>query len=403
MVSEENIGLAEKIIKSRSFGNSTTYANLLRYLVRSTIADEIPKETTIASEIFGKKDFDPSQSTLIRVYVYNLRKKLGSYYENEGAKDKKILRIPKGGYAVENVSRSTKRIETQLVFTKKWLMAMILSILLAAMAINIYSSTTSQNKALVKTSGLWKDLIKSGNPKMLVLGDLFVYSEYDSVIGATRTIRDPNINTIQEFDSYRLQTEISNIEIEPLTYRHLILGSTHWIKKLSEIFFSLDQDYTIRTMSRFNPKELQEYDIMVVGMQKTLGVFRTPYPNSAFEYDDENDAFLYRNSEKEDVIRYQPTGDADTYHTDYGLIAKIPGPNSNTIYQFSGIWDTGATQSLKNFTDTKLLNDLESEMKVKFGEMPRYYEVFLEVNGIDRMELSSRIIHMNRLDKSFDQ
>ena len=57
MVLEEYSIYIDKIIGSKSFGNSTTYANLLRYLFRCTIEKNVPKETTIAAEIFGKKRF----------------------------------------------------------------------------------------------------------------------------------------------------------------------------------------------------------------------------------------------------------------------------------------------------------------------------------------------------------
>jgi len=399
MLLQENKAVVEEIIKSKSFGNSTTYANLFRYLVECTISNEIPKETTIAAEIFGKKNFDPSQSTLIRVYVYNLRKKLDTYYQSEGVDYKERIQIPKGSYAVQIVESQEMNNEHNRFFEKKWLIP-LLGILLSSLALNIYFGATNQNKALVKRNGLWADLIKSEFPKMLVLGNLFVYSERDTTSSLTRTIRGPNINTIQEFESFRSKNEKSHIEIEPLTYTHLILGSTHWIKNLSEIFYSIDRDYTIRTMSRFNPKQLQEYDIIVVGMQKTLGVFRTIHKNSMFEYDIEKDAFSYQTSTEKEPKIYQPTGNADSYHTDYGLMAKIPGANNNTIYLFSGLWDTGATQSLKNFTDVKLLTEMEAQLKLKFGSLPKYYEVFFEVNGIDRMELSSKILYLNKLDET---
>mgnify|MGYP003636120107 CR=1 FL=1 len=103
--------ITAKIINSKSFGHSNTYANLLLFLVASTLEEDIPKETTIASEILGKPNFDPSQSTLVRVYIYNLRKKLAKYYSKEGKEDKIIVQIPKGSYEVRFVEK--KNIGTQ--------------------------------------------------------------------------------------------------------------------------------------------------------------------------------------------------------------------------------------------------------------------------------------------------
>jgi hypothetical protein len=106
MNKEHYLNIVERITTSKSFGRSATYANMLKYLVECTLTNNIPKETTIASDIFGKENFDPSQSTLIRVYVYNLRKKLTRYYENEGITDTVILKIPKGNYEVKFIDQT---------------------------------------------------------------------------------------------------------------------------------------------------------------------------------------------------------------------------------------------------------------------------------------------------------
>jgi hypothetical protein len=101
MERDDYLAIVEKIIESRSFGRSDTYANLLRYLMTCSFEDRVPKEATIAAEIFGKAGFDPSQSTLVRVYLYNLRKKLKKYYAQEGANDPVVLHIPTGSYRIE--------------------------------------------------------------------------------------------------------------------------------------------------------------------------------------------------------------------------------------------------------------------------------------------------------------
>lgn len=393
MISEQIKELSEKIIASKSFGNSTTYANLLRYLIRCTLENNIPKETTIATEIFGKKDFDPSQSTLIRVYVYNLRKKLSKYYQSEGTNESKSIKIPKGSYAVELVE---KEVDIQKSSSpKKKLLLATACLLLLSLLTNFYFANLKVIKPLVDPNGLWKSILESERPKMLVMGDLFLYNENDTLRNFNRTIRDPNINSLVAFEEFKTNNFTENLDIEALNYTHLILGSSQWIKKLSEIFYSINDNYAIRIISRFNPKQLQDYDLLVVGMHKTLGMFKNFYDNSAFEYDTENDVFLFKKNEE--AIIYKPSGDPDTYHTDYALMAKVRGPNNNCIYIFSGIWDTGVTQSLKNFTDAKLLSAIETRMKSEFGDLPEYYEIFFEVNGIDRMELSSKIIYMNEL------
>lgn len=387
-----------KITESKSFGRSKTYANLLEYLVDCTINQNVPKETTIASEIFGKSGFDPSQSTMVRVYAYNLRKKLKTYYLNEGTEDAIKIEIPKGGYAVKFINTKDEKEATRTEFVIAGWVWGILCLFALSLIGNIFLAQRSQRQTLVNPNGLWSNLIESPLPSMVVLGDLFIFFERDSTLGLTRTIRDPDINSTEEFDQFRIAFPRKQIAVKSSTYTHLIQGSATWIKKLTEVFYSQEKNYTINTISRFNPKDLQDYDLLVIGMIKTLGIFKTYFQGSAFVFDNETNTLIYQADENTQKIVYEPHGDADSYHTDYGIMAKFPGPNNNTIYLFGGLWDTGTSQSLKNFADPNLLLQLESDMKDTFGEIPEYYEILFEVSGLDRMELSTKILHLYKID-----
>jgi hypothetical protein len=382
--------IVERIIESKSFGRSLTYANLLRYLASCTRDDKVPKEATIAAEIFGKEDYDPSQSTLIRVYVYKLREKLAAYYENEGKAETSVLTIPKGGYALALSERDlVKPSRRTAKLPRPWV-----PVLLVALGVAVYwllrllPGEPSQPSLPL----LWSDLRDSRFPATLVLGDLFIFNEYDPAIGSTRTIRQSGINSQREFEVFREQQKPPHLDWAPATYGLLIQGSAHWIKNLTEMFGSLGKDYSIRTMSRFNPKEIQDQNLLVVGMLKTLGLFQNYFQGSRLAYDAEVDGI--RVSEEGEANVYTPFGDPNGYHTDYAILAKLPGPNGNAVYVFGGIWDTGATESLKLFTDSKLAVSLEKEMDEKLGRVPKYYKVLIEVSGLDRMELTSRVVHI---------
>lgn len=382
--------IVERIIGSKSFGRSLTYANLLRYLASCTRDDKVPKEATIAAEIFGKEDYDPSQSTLIRVYVYKLREKLAVYYENEGKAETAVLTIPKGGYglALSERNRATPSRRTAKRY-RPWVPVLIVGLGAAAYwLLRLLPGEPSQPSLPL----LWSDLQDSRFPATLVLGDLFIFNESDPVVGTTRSIRESGINSQREFEVFREQQKPAHLDWAPATYGLLIQGSAHWIKNLTEMFGSLGKDYSIRTMSRFNPKELQDQDLLVVGMLKTLGLFQNYFQGSRLAYDAEVDGI--RVSEEGEANVYTPFGDPNGYHTDYAILAKLPGPNGNAVYVFGGVWDTGATESLKLFTDSMLAASLEKEMDQKLGRVPKYYKILIEVSGLDRMELKSRVVEM---------
>lgn len=388
--------ITTKIINSKSFGHSNTYANLLLFLVASTLEEDIPKETTIASEILGKPNFDPSQSTLVRVYIYNLRKKLAKYYSKEGKEDKIIVQIPKGSYEVRFVEKKILTPKKSYSWSKGITLTLLL-LLTLSLAYNISLYPGKNNINPINENGLWKDLFMDQKPLMVLLGDLFIYQEDNNKTGTQKIIRDPFINSLEDYDKFLLEQSETNIIYEPLSYSLLIYNSALWIKDLSEIFSHNQKDFTIRNMVRFNPKELPDNNFIVIGMMKTFGLFKDYLAGPSLYYNNQDQSIVYSNVQNGSETVYRPYGDPNGHHTDYGFITKAPGPNNNNIYLFGGIWDTAASQSLKYFTSPKLLKELESALIEKYGSLPKYYQIVLEVKGVDRMELSSKIIIMEEI------
>lgn len=389
--------LTEKIIKSKGFGRSTTYANLLRFLVRCSLDEDAPKETIIAAEVFGKPDFDPSESTLIRVYVYKLREKLRNYYATEGSGDPYRLRIPKGSYGIvfEKAKHQTRLL--RLVQKKAVRIGLIGGILTSLLLLAWFQLGRGEDGSLREST--WSDLVNNGFPTAVFLGDLFIYLEEDSLAGMSRTIRDPDINGLSDFAFFRKDDRREGVQTTALSYGLLIRGSLQWIKDLTRLFDGAGHFFSIRTISRFNPKELQDQNFVVVGMLKTLGMFKDYFKYSHFAFDEEGEALILKGEDGAERLVFSPTGDPNGYHTDYGFMAKFPGPNQNTVYLFGGLWDTGATQSLKNFTDAALRQSIEAEIAKRLGEVPPYFEVLFEVSGIDRTELSTQLIHVFPLEE----
>lgn len=106
----------ESLLNSQEFSGSKIYNSYLNYLVEAKNAGKELKETTIAFEFFGKDaSFNPSEDTIVRSHTYQLRKKLESYYHEEGKDDKCRLVIPKGHYDVKFVHVSDEVATSKVV------------------------------------------------------------------------------------------------------------------------------------------------------------------------------------------------------------------------------------------------------------------------------------------------
>lgn len=387
--------LTKRIVESKSFGKSMTYANLLEYLVECTQSGDIPKETTIGSHLFRSSATEDYDSAKVRVYIFTLRKKLKKYFENEGNAEPLVLTIPKGSYKVEYIKKTS--ILSTSNFAKYRTISIILFILLGlSIASNLISWGQKELYEVLPETKVWEQFLNDDKPVLVVLGDLFIFTELNKKTGLSKSVRIPEINSLEAYNSYKLVHADTTIEYGELTYTYLIKNSIDWIESLTKIFFSKNKNFQTRVISRIDTRDLHDHNIIFIGMQKTAGLFNNYFVNSDFDLANDS-TFTYQTDSQTKALRFKPKGDPDKYHTDYGFVVKYPGPNNNTIFMFGGLWDTASSQSLKNFTDPGSLIQLEELMISKFGEVPNHFEILFEVSGIDRTELDTKVLYMNEI------
>ncbi len=389
--------LIDRIVKSNSFGRSQIYVDLLKYLASCTEKGNIPKETTIGSQLFGSHAADDFDTAKVRVYIFNLRKKLKQYFQSEGRNEPYILTIPKGSYKV--VVKKNESLAGSSLFSKKTNTNVILTAGLALSLIVVTLMWWTQRNTLelyriLPENQFWSEFIDSEKPTLVVFGDLFIYNEHNKATGTTRTIRNPDLNSMADFELYKENINDSTIELSTLTYTYLIKNSTACIEQLTKLFFSNHRSFQTQVVTRMDVKDLHDHNIIFLGMQKTAGMLNNYFKSSNFDMQGLN-TYIYHNGT--DTLRFQPEGNPDAYHTDYGLVAKFPGPNNNTIIMFGGLWDTAVYQSLKNFSEAKLMAKMEEYMIDKLGHIPKHFEVLLEVSGIDRTELNNKVLILNEI------
>ncbi len=91
----------EQVLGSRAFLTSERLRRFLRYVVEETLAGRagLLKEYSVATEVCGRgADFDPRIDPVVRVEARRLRARLADYYGEEGAEDRVVFQLPKGGY-----------------------------------------------------------------------------------------------------------------------------------------------------------------------------------------------------------------------------------------------------------------------------------------------------------------
>ncbi len=395
---------AQRIAGSEIFSASKVYQQLLLYLVERSLTGDTPKETTIAIDVFGKDEtFDPADSTLVRVNIYNLRKKLQEYYLTVGKEDKIWLKIPKGSYKVEFTKREKSNSFSFQKLLSPHVAAGLLVLLLMALAGNYLlwrqkEAIEDIYQPIGPDNAVWGNILYNDKPVLIVLGDLFVFQEYSEELEKTRVIRDLSINSPSDLAEFFIENPMFKPKISETKYSHLIKNNAYSLKDIIPVLTGARKSFDIQVMSRLTSEDLQKNNIIFVGLFKTLGLFSQYFRASSFIYTGENNPQLLFTDESGKIIStYVQTGSPDDYHTDYGLVAKFPGPHDNFILLIAGFQDTGVLQSVKNMTDPVSLQRIENRMRTDYDSIPPYFELLFRAQGIDRTEFNTEIVQLHSL------
>lgn len=125
----------ERTLASRTFSASARLRAFLRYVVEQTLDGNGGhlKEYAIGTEVFDRDEqYDPRIDSIVRVEAGRLRTKLDEYYAGEGAADRIVIRIDRGGYMPVF---ETREVGPAPVRRGRW-QAVVLGLLAAALAVS---------------------------------------------------------------------------------------------------------------------------------------------------------------------------------------------------------------------------------------------------------------------------
>jgi len=399
--------LLKEILKSNSFINSKLNSKLLTYLVECEIEGKTPSEYSIAIDVFKKdSSFNPNEDTIIRVSVYNLRKKLERYYQNMGKHTKLRVKIPKGHYEVNFFNYSRENLSTHL----KNPYTILISIIFLLLAAIIYLSSLllkTSNTAIKSANNeifhsIYNDFISSSNPKLITLGDDFIYFSDFSEFKTTpirRMIRNSAINTEAEFEEYKSQSEDRN-HLKKLPFSFFNQASIWPLPKIVILLNSLNLEYSLKSSTMLNSNDIKNNDIIFIGSFWTLGILNQFLKDQNIEYNIIGEETLTLNSMSGDsTISFTRNGVPAYDHDDYCLFMKVPGPNNNIIYFIISFYATGSTGAINYLTDEKSLLELENKLNNKFESVPEYFKIVFKSKGYHREVLSTDIIHIEKTSK----
>ena len=399
--------ILNKILKSKTFYNAEKYSDLLTYLVKSTIANKIPKEYTLAIDVFNRgNDFNPSEDTLVRYYMLQLRRKISAYYEDEGKDEKIRLVIPKGHYEVKfiNYSKEIFREKIKNPYLSLFPVIFVLLIIIAYLITKL-PSEGEFNKNVITSSfanNLYSDFTNSDNPKIISLGDDFIYYTDFSEFRTTpirKMYRNSLINSEEEFEKFK-SDDLERESFKKLPFSFFNQAAVGPLPYLVKVLHDYDVNYLIKSASALNLNDIKTNDIIFLGSFWTLGILDHVIKELGISYNIIGDEVLsiIEERDKDSTITYERTGVPAFDHIDYCTFIKIPGPNNNTIYLVASFYATGSVGAIKYLTQEKTLNELMFRLEQEFENIPDYFLIVFKSSGFNRDVLSTELIQVKQIN-----
>lgn len=379
--------ILERILKSEEFASSQVYQKLLTYLVNASIEKRPLKEYTIALEFFNKgTDFNSTQDTIVRVHIYNLRKKLENYYNKEGKGERIKIHIPRGHYEPNFANVSTSG-DTDSMRRYKILIVFLIALFIISNSFMLYllryGNRNNEKSNWLTEQVVWADFFASPKQKMIILGNHYFYVQNSTSSTNRILMRRDDINSSEDFNNYRA-THPELYNSRELPYPLFPKNSVWPIIDLLYIFHKQDISFIPKYTSSVTAIEIQNYNAIFVGSFHTLGAFGKLFSNSRFAYTVYPNKLTLKDEQNNIIKEFIDNSNPNDYHTDYGIVRKIPGPDKTIIFIFTSFHDTGTIGIVKYFTNQQTLAELETIFIKKYNYVPEYFELIFKASGYNR-------------------
>jgi hypothetical protein len=418
---EQILEQMNRILASRHLRQARSLEKFLSYVIEKKLAgdeDEL-KEYTIGLEVFARgNDYDPRRDAVVRVQANVLRKRLTSYYEDEGINDRIVIEIPKGHYIPQfrfsnpvttssemsivpiNVDKeiTQDRKATLLRYWPSFLRVATTFILglLTAIAFqywrerNVPAATAAEMQATHRKimpdeayMPLWEKFFEPGVENILAYGT----PQFFSANGVY--LRDVEINSPRDERAAARLISLKKAfhhEFRP-TEVYTGVGETHGVYLLTKFFNKTTKELHVTRSRMVGWNELKNTNVIFLSSMRFQTLAKElPYP-SDFAINPGKDKSVFNMNPREGEERRY--GDSD-----YAVITLWPGKLQNRrVLVLSGA-TTGATLAAAEYvTDTEYLRRLNhhlEECRIKSGAPNHapYFQILLRAEVKDNHPIS---------------
>lgn len=369
-------------------GRSRLQAALFDYLVLHAFDARPPKEAQIAHEVFGRPAaFAADQDAIVRVCAHRLRIKLDRAAHRPGA-PRLVLRP--GQYRLTLVAGAPASPPRPTWFPatlfRRYGGAMIVLAAVALLAGVEVAARSLDPGAQVLRAPIWRPIIESPRPLLLVVGDYYIVGQSDDGYEVSRLVREYGINSKADLDAYLLAHPDKVDRLQDLGLTYLPTSSATAVSALTAVL-SRRKAVRVITASRLSAQALKTYDVVYVGYLSGLGPLRDQvFAGSRYRvgetYDDLVD--LRGGGRYRSEAALGPVGGG--LYDDYSYVASFRGAAGNRIMIVAGLRDIGAAAAAEQVTTPAGVRRLSGPVGA------REFEALYRVRGQGEVGYDARLL-----------
>ena len=370
-------------------GRTGRLRELFDYLADRGPDSEPASQQDIAAAVFRQVESEADDAT-VRVYVHRLRKKIEDHYARQPKGSSAVqLEIPSGIYALRPLAPVQPEIArgggvAGVPPRLRWAFA---AAALALLLVVFFAGRWLG--APPSANAIWQPLLTSERPVLLVLGDYYIFGEYDYVRPEeSRLIRDFRVNSAE--DLLRLQ------EAEPERYgaaedvglNYLPFASAYALSDIAPLLRDHGKAPRVIAASELTPDMLNTFDVVYVGLLSGLGVLQEQtFAGSGFRIGETFDELVDRETRRIYASDEARRVAAPVFYRDYAYLARFTVPGGALVTVVASERDTG----LRSLGPLAAEGELAGQLAQVAGR-DASFEALFEVTGQQGADLSERLV-----------
>jgi hypothetical protein len=421
----------DRLLINKRFANAPMKRRFLQLICKAYLdgrADEL-NEYMIGCEVFGRNNsYNPALDPIVRVGAHELRKKLESYYKNEGKNDEILLDVPVGSY-IPVFTRRTRPPEMSdppkadlpepipLAGSSKLRPAFyrigalfLISIVVALVYFNWELRKQIKKEAKPEKiadvySGVWGGLFREASPALLVLSNPPVYrfgKPADPSSGPYTNLTTAESKVMEAmFRRERLVIRNWSPPRLKLSYdEHTSIGETIGLFHIASLFNRMGKNVVLKQSRTVNAEDLKNHDAILLG-SGWVNEWMESVPIRKCFTSGAGATIINHNLPPGQKQKYDAKYDEETGRLieDYAVITVKPGISERkTVIVLAGMHSAGTQAAAEYITDKQYLAHLNQRLLELSDTFPRYFQVLLKVSVDNGTPTNISVVKIHELD-----